>query len=86
VGHGENTVVLLDEEGGEHEFYILDVITVAGSEYAILLGTEEDAEEAEVLRIEEDDAGDGILVEIDDDEEWERVARHWEKLLETDEE
>lgn len=78
----ENTIVLLDEEGKEFEFHVVDVIEVGGSEYAILLPADEDVpEEAEVLRIDKDESGQEILVQVEDDEEWERVAQAWEELV-----
>jgi uncharacterized protein YrzB (UPF0473 family) len=78
----ENTIVLLDEEGKEFEFHVVDVIEVDGSEYAILLPADEDVpEEAEVLRIDKDESGQEILVQVEDDEEWERVAQAWEELV-----
>ncbi|HHY37132.1 MAG TPA: DUF1292 domain-containing protein [Firmicutes bacterium] len=78
----EDRIVLLDEEGREYEFYVVDVIEVDGYEYAILLPTEEEVTgEAEVLRIDRDDEGKEILVQIDDEEEWERVAQAWEDYV-----
>ena len=76
----EDVVVLLDEEGNEFEFLVIDVIEVDGAEYAILLpAAEEEEPAAEVLRIEVED-GKEILVQVEDDEEWERVAEAWSEL------
>lgn len=88
----EDVVVLTDEEGHEHEFTVIDVIEVEGKEYAILvpmLETDEevededvfDADEAVILRIDKDDEGEDILVDIEDEEEWQRVANAWDELL-----
>ncbi len=86
----EETIVLTDEEGHEHEFTIIQVIKVEEKDYAILLPTEEaesDEEEGQaiILRIDQDEAGDDILVEIEDEEEFERVAEAWEEVLDEEE-
>ncbi len=78
-----DTLVLMDEEGQEHQFQVLDILEVDGTEYVVLLPTEpgeEDEEEvAEVLRIETDESGEEVLVELDDEAELEKVARAWEE-------
>jgi len=70
-------IILTDEEGQEHEFTLLDIIEVDNTEYAILASME--SEEAIALRLETDDEGQQILTDIEDDEEWERVAAAWER-------
>lgn len=78
----DDRIVLLDEEGREYEFYVVDVIEVAGSEYVILQPADEEVSgEAEVLRLDKDDEGKDILVQIGDEDEWERVARAWEEHI-----
>lgn len=81
----EDTVVLTDEDGEEHEFELLDVLEVEGNRYAVLVPygeEEEDADEAVILRLETDPDGKEVLVQIEDDEEWERVADAWDEVLE----
>jgi uncharacterized protein YrzB (UPF0473 family) len=78
----EESVVLIDEDGGEHEFYLIDTIEVGEARYAILLPAEEDeGEESEViiLKIGEDEEGNEVFFEIEDDDEWEKVADAWEE-------
>lgn len=76
-------VVLTDENGEEHEFELVDVFEVDGREYAVLASTEEEEdEEAIVLRVEKDSEGNDQLVDIDDDDEWEKVAARWDEILE----
>ncbi len=78
-------VVLTDENGEEHEFELVDVFEVDGKEYAVLASTEdedEDDEEAIVLRVEKDAEGNDQLVDIEDDEEWDKVAARWDEILE----
>jgi uncharacterized protein YrzB (UPF0473 family) len=91
----ESTVVLTDEEGNEHEFELLTILDVDGNNYAVLLPlmqpeVEDEAaefeEEAIILRISQDEDGNDVLQEIEDDEEWERVAAEYDKLADEDEE
>lgn len=83
-------ITLTDEEGEEHQFAILDVIEVEDHEYAILIPAgdevEEEADEAVILRLETDDSGEEVLVDIEDDEEWQRVARVWEEMIDSEDE
>lgn len=83
----DEVLTLTDEEGNEHEFSVIDIIEMDGSEYAILLpleGGEEDQDEAIILRIDSDDDGNEVLVDIEDDEEWEKVADTWASMVEED--
>lgn len=81
----DEVITLVDEDGKEHQFALLDVIEVDENEYAILIPAEdsdaEEADEAVILRMEEDDEGNEVLVDIDDESEFERVATAWEELL-----
>lgn len=89
----DRKIVLTDEEGEDHEFEVLDIIEVDGSEYAILFPTEEnedadpesEEEEAIILKIEQDENGEEILREIEDDEEWERVADAYDEIVQAEE-
>jgi uncharacterized protein YrzB (UPF0473 family) len=74
-------VVLTDEDGGEHEFRVLEILTVDEKNYAILQPTDDQDDEAIILRIEEDEEGNEILVDIEDDDEWENVAEAYDSLL-----
>ncbi len=77
----ENTIVLTDEEGNEQEFEVIDLLEVDDSEYAILLPVDEEDDQAMIFRIDVDENGEDILVEVEDDDEWERVAQYWEELM-----
>ena len=80
----DEVLTLTDEEGKEHEFSVIDIIELDGSEYAILLPLEEGAEEQEeaiILRIDADEDGNEILVDIEDDDEWEKVADTWASMV-----
>lgn len=74
-------VVLTDEKGESYEFEVLDFINVDGRAYAIL-GDPEDPEQAIALRCETTGEGDEVLVDIEDDEEWQRVAEVWAEVQE----
>jgi len=78
-------IVLNDDEGHEHEFIHLASLDVDGSTYFVLLPVEEsedEDEEAEVFifKLDKDENGEEMLIEIEDDEEWEKVADAWEEM------
>lgn len=77
----EETVVLTDEDGGEHPFRVLDVLEVNGKMYAVLQPVDDDREEAVIFRVEQDENGEEVLYDIEDDEEWEQVAEAYDTLL-----
>lgn len=85
----EEVITLVDEEGEEHDFEVIDVIELEGEKYAILLpvleeedpGTDEENGEAIILKFAQDEEGNEFLVDIEDDEEWEKVADAWEEML-----
>ncbi len=69
----ENEVIVLqDEEGNEVSFEILDIIEYGGRNYIVLLSTDEDADEIEILAQDEED-GESSLSTIDDNEVLEGV-------------
>ena len=78
----DEVIVLTDDEGKEHEFNLIDTITVNDKEYAILQPAEE--EEAIILRFGIDDEGNEVLFDIEEDEEWEKVADAWQEMAEED--
>jgi uncharacterized protein YrzB (UPF0473 family) len=77
VGENEDVITLLDEEGLEHEFNIVDVLEVSDQRYAVLqpvgAGDDVDDDTAVIFRMEGD-----TLVTIDDDAEFDRVRRAFE--------
>lgn len=88
-----DTIVLTDDEGNDHEFLHLDTLEVEGSTYFVLLpiseseneSEDEDADEAIILKLGKDAEGGEMLLDIEDDEEWEKVADAWENLVESEE-
>ena len=80
----ESVVVLVDEEGIEHEFLLVDMIEVDGNQYAVLspVDGEEESDEAIILKIAVDENGEEMLYDIEDDEEWEKVVDLWNDSFE----
>jgi putative Holliday junction resolvase len=79
----EDIVTLVDEDGKEHEFAVVDIIEVDNKEYALLMPTDEEGAEDEevlVLRFEEDS-----LVMIEDEAEFNKVVQYLEELGEQEE-
>lgn len=96
----EDIVILTDDEGNEVEFLFLDAFEVQGRKYAVLVpleGGDEEAQgpeeaeedyvegsEAMIFRLERDEDGDEVFVEIEDDDEWAEVTAAWEDLQDED--
>lgn len=74
---------LTDEEGKEQDFQLLGTCEIEGVEYLALVPVEEGSEPAEyvILKVEKDENGEEMLVTIDDDEEFDRVADLFEDNL-----
>lgn len=83
----ENICVLVDEEGKEWEFEIVDVFEKDDKRYALLIPANEEANDDEetgiFLRIEQDENGDDIFEDLEDDE-FDAVSEYYETLLEED--
>ena len=95
-GNGEertDIVVLVDEEGNEHDFALVDRFQVDINEYAILVPVmyPDDGENGEAIDFEEEayifridlDEGEETLIEVEDEEEWNQVASIWEERVES---
>lgn len=81
----ENKVVLLDEEGAEHEFEHLDTFEYNGEAYVVLIPLAEDAEEEadEVLifRLVTDEEGQEALYAIEDEAELDMVFEEFKNRM-----
>lgn len=78
----EVIVVLTEEDGTEHEHTIVHVFAVNEKEYAVLLPVNDPEGDGETVLLRIDRDGDeDILVEIEDEEEFENVAEAWEEYL-----
>ena len=64
----ENNVVLFtDDHGNEVEFEFLDLIEYDGDQFAVLLPTEENADEVLIMRLVPDEDGNEVYEAADDD-------------------
>lgn len=79
--HGDEGVfILTDEEGNEHELVMVYNFDVEDKAYAVLLDRNDPEADGMILRIEEE--GDSAyLVNIEDDEEWEKAAAAYNEML-----
>ncbi len=78
----------VDEEGNVINFELFDIVEVDEQEYALLLPTEsEEGEDDEIVLMKLTKDGEDYLFEtIDNDEEFEKVAKYIESLEEDEEE
>jgi uncharacterized protein YrzB (UPF0473 family) len=53
----QNIVTLIDEEGTEMRFEVLDVIEYEGTDYAVLFPDDEEADSVIILRVDVDENG-----------------------------
>lgn len=84
--HDHETIKLTGEDGKEVEFIIEATLKVDEDEYAILIPADGDGDDAFVFKIVTKD-GEEVLVEVEDDEEFEAVAKAYDELMdESDEE
>ncbi|HET9002276.1 MAG TPA: DUF1292 domain-containing protein [bacterium] len=81
MGGDEDLITLLDEDGVEHEFSLVQVLEVDQRRYAVLqpVVSGEDSDTAVIFRMEDD-----TLITIEDDAEFERVRQAFEAAEEED--
>ncbi|WP_066637866.1 DUF1292 domain-containing protein [Desulfolucanica intricata] len=79
-------LILVDEEGQEHAFIEVADLEIEGNDYKILLPADEDTDEAIIFKSGKDEEGNDILMDIEDDEEWEKVADAWSEIVEQENE
>jgi len=71
-----SVITMVDEDGNEEDFVILDVVDIHGKQYALLTkpeNIEEDEPEVLLMRLEND-----TLVNIEDENEFNHVISHLE--------
>lgn len=82
----DNVVSLLDEEGNEHEFTLIDAIETDDSRYVALVSipeddeTEEGEEELVILQVSEED-GEEVLLAIENEDEFNEILGIFEERL-----
>jgi len=83
----DNIVVLVDENGENVEFELLDTIEMNGKEYVVLLPIEEgnddgEADEVIILRVEAGDDDEDTFITIDDEDELNEVFEEFQDRME----
>ena len=79
-------LTLVDEESVEHQFEVEAIMEVDEAKYAVLVPLDEKylyADEAVVMRFGTDESGEEILFDVENDEEWEKVADAYVALVES---
>ena len=61
----DDIIILVDENGEEQEYEVLDTVEYEGERYVVLI--QEDDDEVSVLKIESEDGDDLELVVCEDD-------------------
>lgn len=85
--YGNSLVSVLDDEGNEHQFELLDAIETDDGRYVALLPIYDEAEMAleddgELVILEVvNDEGEDLLVPIEDDEVFEEIADAFQERL-----
>ena len=85
-GFGNDILTLVDEDGTEHEFEVIDSLVTDNNEYFALIPTEtaenlaSDDGELVILKVVEDN-GEEFLEPIEDDDEFEEVYQAFEERL-----
>lgn len=85
-------LVLVDEDGEEHEFELLAELEIEDQSYRVLIPVDEEDEETDedeevevvILKVVYDEEGNEFLGDIEDDEEWEKVADAWQELADSE--
>jgi uncharacterized protein YrzB (UPF0473 family) len=79
-------MVLVDDEGEEHEFQLLAELEIEGETYRVLMPLfEEDEDEDEIdeiviLKVIYDEEGNELMSDIEDDAELDMVFEAWQEL------
>ncbi len=78
-----NVITMLDEEGQEHDFFIVDAVNLDGANYILIVDAEADEEDPEgipSLILKETGAeGEDVLYDvIEDEEEFNKVLELFE--------
>ena len=82
-GEDEGVFIVTDEDGTEHELVMVYSFDVEEKAYAVLLDRNDPESDGFIFRIEEE--GDSAyLVDIEDQEEWEKAAAVYNQMMEED--
>lgn len=75
----EMVFVVTDEDGNEHEMVLVYTFETGDRAYAVLLDRNDPEDDGIIFRIEEE-GDEEVLVNIEDDQEWEKVMKVYEEL------
>jgi len=84
---GADLITLVDDDGQEHEFEIIDSVEHEGSEYVALVPVFADEEDAEdsgelvILKVAQEEGGEEVLEAIENDEEFDRIGEVFKERL-----
>ena len=70
----DNIFTLTDEEGHDSEFELVGEMHIDDNDYLALVPLDGDDDEYVILKVTVDENGEELLVTIDDDDEFDRVA------------
>ena len=71
---------LTDEDGNESRFELIGSVEMNDNVYYALI-PEQESDEYVILKLTKDDSGEDILITIEDDDEFDRVADFFEDEL-----
>ena len=83
-----DVVTLIDEDGQELNFELIDVLEIESKRYVVLQPVDADVtdgaledDEAIILRLDKDENGEDIFANIEDDAEWDLVVNTYNDML-----
>ena len=76
-----DSIVLVEEDDVEHTLTVWEYVEIDEQVYSVLLPEENPEEGAFIFKVEIDEDGEEILMDIEDDDEFEKVVA----ILESDE-
>ncbi len=79
--HGDEIFTLTDDEGKEQDFAVIGSQVIDGVLYVAMIPADEESDVYVILKHSQDENGEDILVTIEDDEEFDRVADLLEDAL-----
>ena len=74
-------LTLTDEDGVEKDYEVIGDMEIDGNNYLALVPSDEDGDEFIILKLATDEDGNEMLVTIDDDDEFDKVADAFEDEL-----
>ena len=89
--YGNDILTLVDEDGQEHEFEVVDTLEMGEERYMALVASYDDPQETleddgelVILKVLEDEDGEDYLEAIQEEEEFDQVAAIFMERLEDD--